>query len=460
MVFDAEKEFEGFSAYDATLYMFEHYASQTATMSKLSPGYKFWKKHSNRNPQLTGQMDLRSVDYITKAQLFNFYLLNGCIPHTKDHSLMETMTQHNHPNTSQWSQPIVVMGYDDYQISGIPGDLFEAETTCAKEHNLGQVATKWMTNMAFWSRNGPITEPMKSNPSSKEAYNATKTYISFIIGDGDNIGMVRFRNLEWVKQRMQYCRNESLADPCFPLSWTVSPHATYLTPDMLRWYYSNAQETGQDYFVLPPSGYLYSYPGMMQAEDQTSFISYTEQAARLLNTSGTVDWEMTWTWRSAIRDYFPRFAKQGIIKGVFAVNVPFNMPVFEFGHGEFYKILHSFSHVNLRSRSSEDATVLFRPREWRGTSGESDRLPFTRKFNLPPGEMAAEINGYPPGTVTYIYLTSDGGADLDALYDLVPYLNEHVKIVSHEVLIHMALEHATQQESTIPTAQAQSPLTQ
>ena len=111
MVFDAEKEFEGFSAYNATLYMFEHFASQTTTMSKLSPGYKFWKKHSNRKPKLTGQMDLRSVDYITKARLFNFYLLNGCIPCTKDHSLMETMTQHNHPNTSQWPQPIVVMGF-------------------------------------------------------------------------------------------------------------------------------------------------------------------------------------------------------------------------------------------------------------------------------------------------------------------------------------------------------------
>ena len=68
--------------------------------------------------------------------------------------------------------------------------------------------------------------------------------------------------------------------------------------------------------------------------------------------------------------------------------------------------------------------------------------------------MAAEINGYAPGTLTYIYLTSDGGADLDALYDLVPYLDEHVKVVSHEVLINMALEHARQQESTITSAQS------
>ena len=31
-------------------------------------------------------------------------------------------------------------------------------------------------------------------------------------------------------------------------------------------YYESANKTGQDVFVLPPSGHLYSYPGMMQED--------------------------------------------------------------------------------------------------------------------------------------------------------------------------------------------------
>jgi hypothetical protein len=41
LVFDAERSWNGFSSYDATLYMFENYAHQTKTMSKMGPGYNF-----------------------------------------------------------------------------------------------------------------------------------------------------------------------------------------------------------------------------------------------------------------------------------------------------------------------------------------------------------------------------------------------------------------------------------
>jgi len=53
--------------------------------------------------------------------------------------------------------------------------------------------------------------------------------------------------------------------------------------------------------------------------------------------------------------------------------------------------------------------------------------------------MAAEINAYPPGTATQIYVTSDGGANLDTIYSLVPLLAEHVRVVNHEAVVAMAL---------------------
>jgi hypothetical protein len=54
-------------------------------------------------------------------------------------------------NTIRWPQPIFVFGYDDVNFgSGLPaGDPFEAETTCVKRHNLGQVATQHVNNLSF-----------------------------------------------------------------------------------------------------------------------------------------------------------------------------------------------------------------------------------------------------------------------------------------------------------------------
>ncbi len=49
-----------------------------------------------------------------------------------------------------WPRPIAVYGYDD--TFPVAGDLFEAETTCVKEHNMGQVASTGVNNLSFFSR--------------------------------------------------------------------------------------------------------------------------------------------------------------------------------------------------------------------------------------------------------------------------------------------------------------------
>merc|ERR1712178_266283 len=114
MTFDALTKFKGFSALDATSYMYDNYVHLTTTMAKMNPGLDV--HHHEINPPLTGSIDPGLIDYIVKERLFNFFLYNGCIPFTKEHDLMEKMVQNN-----PWPKPIVVYGYDDSY--GIEGDL-------------------------------------------------------------------------------------------------------------------------------------------------------------------------------------------------------------------------------------------------------------------------------------------------------------------------------------------------
>ena len=80
---------------------------------------------------------------------------------------------------------------------------------------------------------------------------------------------------------------------------------------------------------------------------------------------------------------------------------------------------------------------MFKPREWRGT--DKDNAPIFGGNNyLTEEEMAAEINGYPKGSVSHLYLTSDGGMNLPTLYKMIDMLQDHVKVVNHEELTEMA----------------------
>ena len=65
--------------------------------------------------------------------------------------------------------------------------------------------------------------------------------------------------------------------------------------------------------------------------------------------------------------------------------------------------------------------------------------PFQGEHNyLTVEEMAAEINGYDQGSISHLYLTSDGGMNLPTLYKMVQMLENHVKVVNHEELTEMA----------------------
>ena len=81
--------------------------------------------------------------------------------------------------------------------------------------------------------------------------------------------------------------------------------------------------------------------------------------------------------------------------------------------------------------------MVFRPRQWRGISGGSG---FDEAFFLSPQEMANELGGYPPGTVTWVYMTSDGGLNLEnAFFELAKILPPNVQLVSADTAARLAL---------------------
>jgi len=417
-VYDAVTEWQGFSGLDASEYMYTHHVGATSTLAWMNPGYDGFANATH--PPLTGDLNPGLIDYIVKERIFNFYLNNACIPTTDDYSFTKRMTSHN-----PWPRPIPVYGYgDEYPVAG---DIFEAETNCNREHNMGQIASSGTNNLAFLSRKPEITTPLQSNPAELESFNASTTYISFIMGDGDNVQYLKTSRRDWMMERVSRCDADPSYMGCFPLSWSISPHPRFFAPDWWYWFFNQSYATKHDYFVLPPSGDLYSYPSEMPADVQAQYVKDTERDCELLTTSGSVHWEFLGHWGKAMGEYFPQYSPAGIVKGFFAVNVPYNVPMVEvFRPGEFYKIVG-------------DNVVVFRPREWRGTEF-SRNVPLSRRQFLSVKEQTAVLEHLPPGSMTCLYITSDGGGGLDMIYDLVKGLDSRIKVVSHEALIDLALQ--------------------
>ena len=400
--FDALAEFANATAHDATAAVFDRFANMTTGLAKLNPGYDV-HGHPLR-PPLTRTPNLKLVDYVVSRRLFALWLNNGCLPLTAEHKLFRRIVA-----DAPWPKPIAVYGYDDTFPFG--GDLFEAETTCVPEHSLGQVASL-VGGLSWWSNaEPPVTTPLPQPPPPPPVvFNASKTYVALIVGDGDNIGFVKSTRRDWMEQRVARCE----AKACYPLLWSLSPHTAYLAPAWFRWYFAQAARTGRDWFVLPPSGHLYAYPSLMSDADQAAFVAATEADCELLSTSAVVAWEFAGTWEAAIRAYFPRYAARGVVQALFATNVPYMLPVLAFGAHE-YKLL-----------GPNKTVALFKPHEWRGPQQRSAQ------------EMASMVNGWAAGTIAAIYTTSDGGLDLSLLDEMVAMLGDHVEIVTHEQLAALA----------------------
>jgi hypothetical protein len=422
--FDAVVEFrERNTPYLATKYVFEKYATQTAGLAMLNPGYNL-NDGNPSNPALTRDMPSAMVDFVFSRKLFVVFLVNGCWKPDPEYGLLYKVV-----NAGNWPTPLGVYGYNNsWMVAG--GYVYEAQTLCLDSRNMGAIPTETF-NLSFFSTRRPEildTNELEHNEPENVEYDPRRTYAAFVIGDGDNIRFIMTARKEWLKQRLSDCGQT--VNSCAPITWSISPHLTRLAPDVLEWYFRSSHVTGRDYFILPPSGHLYSYPTSLREEDQGRFVSATEQDARVLGVNSTVHWDWNGTWNDA-EDYFlPKYAGAGgVIHGAFTVNVPYMLPAFTWWpYDQFFKVL---------AGKDGGRVAVFKPREWRGIDDRDE-------FFLSPRNMASELGGYPPGTITWVYMTSDGGLSLkNSFMELVKILPSHVQLVSADTAARLAISAAS-----------------
>ena len=106
---------------------------------------------------------------------------------------------------------------------------------------MGQVASSGVSNLAFFSdarRSINKAGELKNNPTNGDIkYDKSKTYIAFVIGDGDNVSFMKGGRKEWFTDRLNTCGSDTSGKCSFPLLWSVQPNLLTLAPDWLRWYY-------------------------------------------------------------------------------------------------------------------------------------------------------------------------------------------------------------------------------
>ncbi len=423
VAFDATVELaDKGNRYLATEYAYENFLDKTTGLAMLNPGYES-DTLDHANPRIVRDMSPALVDYVFARKLFVVFLVNGCTAGNPERDLLSNIV-----NSGQWPTPLGVYGYNNSWLIG--GYLHEAQTRCLESRNMGAIPTE-TGNLSFFStRRAPIDEPgtLEQSPPEDIVYDPTKTYVAFVVGDGDNVRFIMTSRQEWLRQRLADCAEPD--SPCSPLTWTISPHLPELAPDVLEWYYRTTRETGNDYFALPPSGHFYAYPTSLRAEDDDRFVAATERDAAILGVHGVVHWDWFTTWNDAQARLLPKYAKpDGAIRGIFPINVPYSVPIFPtWPADQFYEIL---------AGNDGGEVVVFKPRQWRGVNG-SDPV-----FFPSPETMAAELESYPPGTVTWVYMTSDGGLSLEnSFMQLERLLSDRVQLVSADTAARLALEAA------------------
>lgn len=261
-VFDAVAELEDKSTpASATQYVFDKYGAQTTGLAMLDPGYDPQPTNPS-SPAITRDMSAALVDFVFSQKLFVVFLVNGCIDGNPENQVLSGIV-----NAGLWETPLGVYGYNDsWNVEG--GDLYEAQTSCLDSRNMGAIASE-AGNLSFFSTRTPkITGSgaVTQNDLEPLTYDPSKTYVAFVVGDGDNIGYMMTTRHDWFQERIADCL--ATGAPCAPLTWSISPHLAQLAPNLLAWYYEQSHRSGSDYFVLPPSGHLYAYPTSLAADLQ------------------------------------------------------------------------------------------------------------------------------------------------------------------------------------------------
>ncbi|GMH53917.1 hypothetical protein TrRE_jg1496, partial [Triparma retinervis] len=319
----------GFTPAQSVTYVLDNYSSTFIPdkLCKTNPGYKYTDSHHPLNYTLSSSIEYSIIDYAVSNNIFNFFLPLGCVPFTTDHSVHERVVK-TFSSSSAASLPITVYGYDN-TVPIFGGDTYEAETNCVKEHNMGQVASH-IPNVGFKDGEEPKAElPFVPKDREEVKYDPAKTYVSIAVGDGDNLWHLKYSHHKYMDQRAEKCEAEP--DKCFPMSWSVSPEAARdgVMPDVTNNLFERMSNSGgDDRIVLPPSGSLYSYPGMMSSEGQDDYIKLMDSDLKNYGTRVSVHWEWFYGWAHAFRTYFPKWAAHtSEPRGFILTNVPYLFPM-------------------------------------------------------------------------------------------------------------------------------------
>lgn len=135
------------------------------------------------------------------------------------------------------------------------------------------LATDFMSNMETWTSILPAAPPKRPAALPPATINAAsnKTYLSFIVSDGDN--------LQYIQRRMLALWRDP-ARGSVPLGWTFSPTLQEAAPAIYNYYLDSA--TPNDELVSGPSGAAYMFPSQWPAELLPAFWQRTGQAMKSL----------------------------------------------------------------------------------------------------------------------------------------------------------------------------------
>ncbi|GBG30253.1 Hypothetical Protein FCC1311_064732 [Hondaea fermentalgiana] len=368
------------------------------------------------------------VDFIVKERIFVTDLAFECVPLTYEHAYL-----HRVVDKAPWRRPIRVYGYNT-QVKILGGYTFEAETGCLA--SLGQIASQQTHNLAFWNERPGISEPLRQKQSDMVRYDPELVYVAIVYGDMDNLDFVQGFAREHMRTREARCA--AARETCFPLTWTLSPNLLRLAPDLLRWYMSAGERSGNDWFIFPPSGTLYAYPGMFSAADQHVFVQQMTADARLMNTSGSVHWEWFYRWKPAFETYFTQYTHLShSIRSFFLNDVPWPIPLPDMAlRGETYRVLSSNDYSS--RVHGQTPVVLFKPAFNWAPGNPSGGL------SLPPALCAQLLGRLSRGSIQYMYTIQTTA--IEDIFTLAAQLPEHVRLVSYEQLAHLALQREANRE--------------
>lgn len=184
-------------------------------------------------------------DYLIENRVFTFWLsgpIDGAKPYADPNGevrLMEELLARMPTNIPIMSYP---WAGKDVGIGEGPG------VTLFAEFGKYLVGTIDCANLSVHSGIRTPRPVQKAVPAPR--LQAGKVYLALVLSDGDNLPVLTNSNFPQLWK-----------DPLrgkIPISWTVSPSASILLPDVLQYYYSTA--TPKDSFLAAVSGVGYTYP--------------------------------------------------------------------------------------------------------------------------------------------------------------------------------------------------------